>query len=155
MKKVPKYLQVLPVRARLATARARLVFSEFSDFPNFQFSDFPICQFSNLPIFRIFDFPMFQFSEFPIFRFSNFPIFQISDFPIFQFQNVRFFKFPIFRTLGFPNFRSSNFPISKYLIKGLLLFHFCINAATWIKSRPPHLRRISSCNETSTVYFFY
>ena len=45
LKKVPKYLQVLPVRARLATARARLVIFEFptfrfSYFPNFRFSDF-------------------------------------------------------------------------------------------------------------------
>ena len=49
LKKVPKYLQVLPVRARLATARARLVFSEFplvrfSYLPNFQISELRIVQ---------------------------------------------------------------------------------------------------------------
>ena len=48
LKKAPKYLLVLPVRARLATARARLGLSNFrlSDFPNIQMSNFPIFQLS-------------------------------------------------------------------------------------------------------------
>merc|ERR1711974_442960 len=43
LKKAPKYLLVLAVRARLATARARLGFSNFrlSNFPNIQMSNFP------------------------------------------------------------------------------------------------------------------
>merc|ERR1711973_1002051 len=43
LKKTPKYLLVLPVRARLATARARLGLSNvrLSDFPNIQMSNFP------------------------------------------------------------------------------------------------------------------
>ena len=49
LKKVPKYLQLLPVRARLATARARQVFSEF-----------PVIRFSYLPYFQISDLRIVQ-----------------------------------------------------------------------------------------------
>ena len=83
LRKAPKYLMVLPVRARLATARARLGFSQFSEYPNVQFYDFPIFKFS--------DYLIFQLSDSPIFRISDFPIFQISEF-----SKIRFSGFPIF-----------------------------------------------------------
>ena len=131
-KKFPKYLQVLPVRARLATAHARLVTSDFpiflfSEFPNFRFSNFPKYRISDFPIFWISNFPNFRFYDFPNFLISNFPFFQLSDFPysrISDFQYLRFSEFPIFRcpifrisdfsnfrSSDFPNFRFSNFPI--------------------------------------------
>ena len=57
LKKAPKYLQVLPVRGRLATARARLVFSDFlilrfSYFlsSNFQFSEWLMVSSLKIPL---------------------------------------------------------------------------------------------------------
>ena len=105
-KKFPKYLQVLPVRARLATARARLVTSDFpifriSNFLNFRYSEFPIFQFCNFPIFQISDFPIFRISKYPIFLLSKFPIFRIFRIPY----------FPIFRLSDFSNFQFSEFRI--------------------------------------------
>ena len=96
LKKAPKYLLVLPVRARLATARARLGFSDF------RLSDFPIIQMSNFPIFQLSE---FLISNYPNFRFSNFPVFQFSDFPNLRFPNFQFSNFPNFPFFDFSNFR--------------------------------------------------
>ena len=105
---------MLPVRTRLATARARLVFSDFSNF-----------RYSKFPLFRMSEFlPNFRFTEYPIFRFSVFPIFGISKFP-----NFRFFDFLIFQFCNFPIF--SNCCVSFYLEESPLSKWCCVNVGCY------------------------